>query len=70
MGVLTIYLDKVENLCNRDLGTGSDPYVKFEIEQDNWVSGDNRGLLLIEKYLVFFFLTMPASFARFPSVPI
>ena len=41
MGVLTVYLDKVENLANADLLTGSDPYVQFDIEQDNWVSGRN-----------------------------
>ena len=37
MGVLTVFLDRAENLVNRDLGTCSDPYVKFELEQDNWV---------------------------------
>ena len=38
MGMLTIFLDKAENLANTDIGTGSDPYVRFELEQDNWVS--------------------------------
>lgn len=43
MGVLTIYLDKVSNLTNKDLGTGSDPYVRFEMEQDNFVGDKDYG---------------------------
>ena len=38
MGLLTVYLDKCTNLKNVDLMTASDPYVSFELEQDNWVS--------------------------------
>lgn len=42
MGMLTIYLDKITNLANADLFTASDPYVRFELEQDNWVSCSSR----------------------------
>lgn len=46
MGILTVFLDRIENLTNRDLGTCSDPYVKFELEQDNFVSSSAWGFLL------------------------
>ena len=36
-GVLTIYLDRLTDLANKDLFSKSDPYVKLSIEQDNWV---------------------------------
>jgi len=35
MGILTIYLDKITNLVDDDHAGNSDPYVKFELEQDN-----------------------------------
>lgn len=35
MGVLTIFLDKVTHLKDDDHLGKSDPYVKFELEQDN-----------------------------------
>ena len=37
MGVLTIYLDKATDLTNKDFLSCSDPYVSFELEQDNFV---------------------------------
>ena len=37
MGVLTIYLDKCTDIADTDLGTDGDPYVVFELEQDNVV---------------------------------
>eukprot|EP01083_Nonionella_stella_P265591 899538_1 len=40
MGILTIYLDKATNLKNEDHFGKSDPYVKFSLEQDNFI-GDN-----------------------------
>lgn len=35
MGVVTVYLDKINNLKDADGVGKSDPYVKFELEQDN-----------------------------------
>jgi len=35
MGVLTVYLDKITGLQDEDTLGKSDPYVKFELEQDN-----------------------------------
>eukprot|EP01083_Nonionella_stella_P089124 248647_1 len=35
MGILTIFLDKATNLKDKDTVGESDPYVKFELEQDN-----------------------------------
>jgi Ca2+-dependent lipid-binding protein len=35
MGVLVVFLDKVTNLADDDHIGESDPYVKFELEQDN-----------------------------------
>jgi Ca2+-dependent lipid-binding protein len=35
MGILTVYLDKVENLLDDDFRGKSDPFVKFELEQNN-----------------------------------
>ena len=43
MGVLKIYLDKVDNLADEDMIGKSDPYVKFEIEQDNMVFDKDFG---------------------------
>ena len=35
MGKLIVFLDKVTNLIDNDTFGKSDPYVKFELEQDN-----------------------------------
>ena len=43
MGVLTVFLDKVENLIDNDRLGKSDPYVKFQLEQDNYVLDKNFG---------------------------
>jgi Ca2+-dependent lipid-binding protein len=45
MGVLTVHLDKVTHLKDDDgLGMGkSDPYVLFELEQDNLLLDKNFG---------------------------
>ncbi|CAB9496861.1 Synaptotagmin-9 [Seminavis robusta] len=44
MGVLTIFLDKAENLGNADFFSASDPYVLLELEQDNWVKDVDYGV--------------------------
>jgi hypothetical protein len=43
MPTLIVYLDKCTDLTNRDFGSLSDPYVKFHLEQDNWVLDKNFG---------------------------
>jgi len=35
MPILTVHLDKITNLADDDHIGNSDPYVKFELEQDN-----------------------------------
>merc|ERR1712110_811146 len=40
MGRLTIYLDKITNLKDKDFLCKSDPYVKFSLEQDNTFKRD------------------------------
>mmetsp|Transcript_10276 Transcript_10276/g.18539 ORF Transcript_10276/g.18539 Transcript_10276/m.18539 type:complete len:132 (-) Transcript_10276:146-541(-) len=35
MGILTVHLDRITNLADEDHIGQSDPYVKFELEQDN-----------------------------------
>eukprot|EP00563_Minutocellus_polymorphus_P001577 CAMPEP_0181040626 /NCGR_PEP_ID=MMETSP1070-20121207/11148_1 /TAXON_ID=265543 /ORGANISM="Minutocellus polymorphus, Strain NH13" /LENGTH=131 /DNA_ID=CAMNT_0023118647 /DNA_START=68 /DNA_END=463 /DNA_ORIENTATION=+ len=35
MPILTVHLDRIENLADEDHIGKSDPYVKFELEQDN-----------------------------------
>lgn len=37
MGTLMVYLDKATDLANTDVIGKSDPYVKFHLEQDNWM---------------------------------
>ena len=37
MGVLMVYLDKATDLADTDMIGKSDPYVKFKLEQDNWM---------------------------------
>ena len=43
MGILTIFLDKATNLKDKDVSGQSDPYVKFELEQDNMVFDKDHG---------------------------
>ena len=43
MGVLTVYLDRVTNLVDDDYLGKSDPYVKFELEQDNLIFDHDYG---------------------------
>lgn len=44
MGVLTVFLDKCMNLADTDGAFNkSDPYVYFELEQDNWVKDKKFG---------------------------
>lgn len=41
MGKLTVQLDKVTNLIDRDLFGKSDPFVEFHLETDNFGPFDN-----------------------------
>ena len=43
MGVLTVFLDKITNLADEDNIGKSDPYVKFELEQDNMIFDKDFG---------------------------
>ena len=44
MGVLTVFLDKITNLRDTDgMMNKADPYVKFELEKDNWVFDKTPG---------------------------
>lgn len=44
MGVLVVFLDKVTHLKDEDgIGSESDPYVKFELEQDNMLFDKDFG---------------------------
>ena len=43
MGVLTIYLDRVSNIADEDLLGKTDPYVKFDLEQDNFLKDVDYG---------------------------
>jgi Ca2+-dependent lipid-binding protein len=43
MGILTVVLEKVTHLKDQDLLGTSDPYVKFELEQDNLLLDKNFG---------------------------
>ena len=36
MGVLTVFLDKATNLADTDIIGKTDPYVRFDLKQDNW----------------------------------
>ena len=36
MGVLTIFLDKITNLVDKDTIGKADPYVKIHVEHDRW----------------------------------
>jgi Ca2+-dependent lipid-binding protein len=43
MGVLTVVLRKIDHLRDEDTLGKSDPYVKFHLEQDNWILDKNLG---------------------------
>ena len=43
MGKIIVYLDKITNLKDTDVLGQSDPYVKFHLEQDNWLMDKNYG---------------------------
>jgi Ca2+-dependent lipid-binding protein len=43
MPTLTVTLDKINNLRDTDYAGKSDPYVTFELEQDNWVFDKTMG---------------------------
>ena len=43
MGKLTVVLDRIDNLIDSDGLGKSDPYVKFELEQNNMVFDKNYG---------------------------
>ncbi len=43
MGVLTIFLKKISNLCDEDNLGRSDPYVMFELEKDKWMFDKTLG---------------------------
>jgi Ca2+-dependent lipid-binding protein len=36
MGVLTVFLDNATNLADTDCIGKTDPYVRFDLKQDNW----------------------------------
>jgi Ca2+-dependent lipid-binding protein len=36
MGRLTVHLEKATNVADKDLFGESDPYVRFDLKQDNW----------------------------------
>mmetsp|Transcript_29470 Transcript_29470/g.61497 ORF Transcript_29470/g.61497 Transcript_29470/m.61497 type:complete len:132 (+) Transcript_29470:181-576(+) len=43
MGILTIFLDRATNLKDKDTIGESDPYIKFELEQNNFVGDEDHG---------------------------
>mmetsp|Transcript_54895 Transcript_54895/g.116631 ORF Transcript_54895/g.116631 Transcript_54895/m.116631 type:complete len:132 (+) Transcript_54895:86-481(+) len=43
MGILTVFLEKATNLKDEDTIGKSDPYVKFELEQDNLIFDHDMG---------------------------
>eukprot|EP00585_Thalassiosira_rotula_P003835 CAMPEP_0196159848 /NCGR_PEP_ID=MMETSP0910-20130528/46527_1 /TAXON_ID=49265 /ORGANISM="Thalassiosira rotula, Strain GSO102" /LENGTH=131 /DNA_ID=CAMNT_0041424773 /DNA_START=103 /DNA_END=498 /DNA_ORIENTATION=+ len=43
MGILTIYLDRATNLKDKDTIGKSDPYIKFELEQNNTFKDKDYG---------------------------
>mmetsp|Transcript_3281 Transcript_3281/g.6037 ORF Transcript_3281/g.6037 Transcript_3281/m.6037 type:complete len:132 (+) Transcript_3281:320-715(+) len=43
MPILTVHLDKITNIADKDIVGKSDPYVKFELEQDNYLKDKNYG---------------------------
>ena len=49
MGVLIVFLDKIIDLVDTDLFGKADPYVKFHVEQDNWVFDKTFGRVTSSK---------------------
>lgn len=49
MPILTIHLDKITNLADEDHIGKSDPYVKFELEQDNVFRDKDYGEMVSTK---------------------
>ena len=49
MGVLTVYLDRASNLADTDWIGKTDPYVRFELKQDNWVKDHDYGYQVSSK---------------------
>lgn len=49
MGVLTVFLDRATNLADTDIIGKTDPYVKFELKQDNWVKDHDYGYQVSSK---------------------
>jgi len=43
MGILTVYLDRATKLKDKDTIGKSDPYIKFELEQNNTFKDKNYG---------------------------
>jgi len=43
MGILTVFLDRATNLKDVDTIGKSDPYIKFELEQNNLVGDKDHG---------------------------
>ncbi|CAB9513106.1 Synaptotagmin-9 [Seminavis robusta] len=43
MGVLTVFLDKATNLADTDFIGKTDPYVIFDLKQDNWLQNRDYG---------------------------
>eukprot|EP01083_Nonionella_stella_P103185 294526_1 len=49
MGILTVHLDRITNLADEDHIGESDPYVKFELEQDNLFFDKDFGEMISTK---------------------
>jgi Ca2+-dependent lipid-binding protein len=49
MTIVTVYLDKITNLRNADTFSKSDPYVVFNLEQDNYLLDKNYGKKISSK---------------------
>jgi Ca2+-dependent lipid-binding protein len=43
MGRLTVFLEKVDNLADKDLVGKTDPFVRFDLEQDNLIGDRDYG---------------------------
>merc|ERR1711935_792462 len=46
---LTVYLDKCTHLADTDWFVKTDPYVRFELKQDNWVRDHDFGYQVSSK---------------------
>jgi Ca2+-dependent lipid-binding protein len=49
MGILTVFLDKCTDLKDEDLIGKSDPYIKFDLEQDNLILDKKYGSMTSSK---------------------